>query len=67
MWNGQPIIPIATYITRTNFWFKTVQTWQAEFFGIGVFLVPSIFLRQEGSAESKPVNSSDTETGETNK
>ena len=32
---------------------------------MGLFLVLSIFLQQEGSAESKPVESSDDLTGET--
>ncbi len=41
--------------------------WEAEFGVIGIFIILSIFLREEGSAESKPVESTDEETGETNK
>ncbi|MGI8821557.1 MAG: DUF6766 family protein [Chthoniobacterales bacterium] len=54
-------------INPAAFWFRTLQTGEAEFGVIAVFVVLSIFLRQEGLAESKPVESSDEETGETNK
>jgi hypothetical protein len=50
-------VSIAAYLLTGSFWFKAVQTWQAEFIGILLYLVLSIFLRQEGSAESKPVRS----------
>lgn len=55
------------FLFSAKFWFDTMQTWQAEFFAMGAFLVFSIFLRQENSAESKPLESNDEETGETNK
>lgn len=64
---GDPPISAAQYLASADFWFKATQTWQAEFFGIGAFIVLSIFLRQEGSAESKPVDSKDDDTGETNR
>ena len=64
---GQPPVSLSSYLITGDFWFKMVQTWQAEFIGIALFIVLSIFLRQEGSAESKPVESSNRETGETNK
>ncbi len=64
---GQAAVSTGAYLLTAKCWFTMTQTWQAEFVGIGAFLVLSIFLRQEGSAESKPVRSSDRETGETNK
>ena len=64
---GQPSVSVWSYLVTGDFWFRMVQTWQAEFVGIALFIVLSIFLRQEGSAESKPVESSNRETGETNK
>jgi hypothetical protein len=48
------------------FWFSNLQTWEAEFAAIAIYVVLSIFLREQGSPESKPVNSSKKETGETN-
>ncbi|MGI8435880.1 MAG: DUF6766 family protein [Chthoniobacterales bacterium] len=64
---GQPLVSVWAFARSATFWFRTLQTWEAEFGVIAVFIVLSIFLRQEGSAESKPVESSDGETGETNK
>lgn len=63
---GDPPVSVAAYLGSGSFWFKLAQTWQAEFFGIGVFIVLSIFLREERSAESKPIESGNQETGETN-
>jgi hypothetical protein len=62
----KPPISISSYSLTSNFWFTNFQTWEAEFAVIGIYVVFSIFLREEGSPESKPVDSSDHETGETN-
>jgi CBS domain containing-hemolysin-like protein len=64
---GQPPISIAAFLLSAKFWSSTLQTWQAEYLAIAVFVVLSIFLRQQDSAESKPVESSDKATGEANK
>jgi hypothetical protein len=64
---GQPPISIAAFLISAKFWSSTLQTWQAEYLAIAVFVVLSIFLRQQDSAESKPVESSDHTTGEANK
>ncbi len=37
------------------FWFRAFQKWQSEFLAVGMLSVLSIFLRQKGSPESKPV------------
>lgn len=58
---------VAQFFTSSRFWFLTLQTWEAEFFAILVFIILTIFLRQQGSAESKPPEASDKETGEANK
>ena len=65
--DGQSHLSIEAYARSATFWFRTLQTWEAEFGVIGLFIILSIFLRQEGSAESKPVEDSDEEAGETNK
>lgn len=64
---GKDPVSLGTFARSSTFWFQTVQTWEAEFGVIAVYILLSIFLRQEGSAESKPVESSNAETGETNK
>jgi hypothetical protein len=38
-----------------NFWFESMQNWQSEFIAVAAIVGLSIFLRQRGSAESKPV------------
>jgi hypothetical protein len=45
----------------------TLQTWQAEYLVIALYVVLTIFLRQQDSPESKPVESSNATTGEANK
>jgi hypothetical protein len=53
----------ATYITDPDFWEKTLQNWQSEFLAVGTMAVFTIYLRQRGSPESKPVGSPHEETG----
>ncbi len=64
---GKLPISIAAFLLSAKFWSSTLQTWQAEYLAIAIFVVLSIFLRQEDSAESKPVESSNAKTGEANK
>ena len=51
------------YALSANFWNRTLQNWQSEFLAIGSMAVLSIYLRQRGSPESKPVGSPHTATG----
>ena len=43
------------FVGSSNFWEETLQNWQSEFLAIGSMVVLSIYLRQRGSPESKPV------------
>lgn len=62
--HGQPgNMSVLEYMASSRFWFESFQNWQSEFLAIGSMVVLSIFLRQKGSAESKPVDSSYSETG----
>ena len=51
------------YMTTSQFWFESLQNWQSEFLAVLAMVVLSIFLRQRGSPESKPVDSPHGETG----
>jgi hypothetical protein len=51
------------YIGDADFWSRTLQNWQSEFLAVGSMAVLSIYLRQRGSPESKPVGSPHTATG----
>src|SRR3954467_12163728 len=43
------------YLVSADFWNRTLQNWQSEFLAIGSMAVFSVYLRQRGSPESKPV------------
>jgi hypothetical protein len=43
------------YLGTSDFWESTLQNWQSEFLAVGCMAVFSIYLRQRGSPESKPV------------
>ena len=44
------------FVRTSEFWFQSFQNWQSEFLAVGTIVVLSVFLRQRGSAESKPVH-----------
>jgi hypothetical protein len=52
-----------TYLGSSDFWNRTLQNWQSEFLAVGSMAVLSIFLRQRGSPESKPVGAPHDATG----
>ena len=51
------------YLTNADFWARTLQNWQSEFLAVGSMAVLSIYLRQRGSPESKPVGQPHHSTG----
>ena len=51
------------YVTSSDFWNRTLQNWQSEFLAVGSMAVLSIYLRQRGSPESKPVGAAHDATG----
>jgi hypothetical protein len=53
--HGQAAVSVWRYITTAQFWFESMQNWQSEFIAVAAIVGLSIFLRQRGSAESKPV------------
>lgn len=59
----QDPISWASYWLNADFWSRTLQNWQSEFLAVGSFVVLSVFLRQRGSAESKPVGEPHASTG----
>ncbi|WP_313189827.1 DUF6766 family protein [Sphingobacterium sp.] len=60
---GKPIIDLNEYLGEPTFWFETFQNWQSEFLSVASIVILTIFLRQKGSPESKPVDSAHMETG----
>jgi hypothetical protein len=51
------------YFGTSQFWFESFQNWQSEFLAVGMMVVLSIWLRQRGSPESKPVDAPHSQTG----
>jgi hypothetical protein len=52
-----------SYVGSPDFWNRTLQNWQSEFLAVGSMAVLSIYLRQRGSSESKPVGAPHDATG----
>jgi hypothetical protein len=53
--HGGAAVSTLQYLGTSRFWFESLQNWQSEFLSVGVLVVLSIYLRQKGSPESKPV------------
>jgi hypothetical protein len=61
--HDQPTVSWAAYLGRADFWERSLQNWQSEFLAIGTMAVFTVYLRQRGSPESKPVGAAHDETG----
>jgi hypothetical protein len=60
---GDGLVTTLEYICTSRFWFESFQNWQSEFLAVGAMVVLSVWLRQRGSPESKPVDAPHTDTG----
>jgi hypothetical protein len=58
----QPV-SLAGYLATADFWNRTMQNWQSEFLAVASMAALSIYLRQRGSPESKPVGAAHADTG----
>ncbi len=63
--HDDPKVSFATYLTRPDFWERTLQNWQSEFLAVGTMAVLAIYLRQRSSPEPKPVGAPHDATGQT--
>lgn len=61
--HDEPTVTVLGYLATSRFWFESFQNWQSEFLSIGMMVVLTIFLRQRGSPESKPVDAPHESTG----
>ncbi|MFE9747687.1 DUF6766 family protein [Saccharothrix saharensis] len=52
------------YVLSADFWNRSLQNWQSEFLAIGSIAVLSVYLRQRGSSQSKPVGAPHDSTDE---
>ncbi|HJY11352.1 MAG TPA: DUF6766 family protein, partial [Flavobacterium sp.] len=61
---GMPLESASQYIGDSRFWFESFQNWQSEFLSVFAIILLSVYLRQIGSSQSKPVDAPHMETGE---
>lgn len=54
---------LSQYLAEPDFWFETFQNWQSEFLSVASIVIFTIWFRQKGSPESKPVDAPHMETG----
>jgi len=60
---GRETVGMVEFMQQSRFWFESFQNWQSEFVAVISIVVLSIYLRQYGSPESKPVDASFEDTG----
>ncbi|MCU1633982.1 MAG: hypothetical protein JWM61_2634 [Micrococcaceae bacterium] len=53
--HGTPGVTVFGYMATSRFWFESFQNWQSEFMVIAVMIGASVYLRERGSVESKPI------------
>ena len=61
--HGQPTTTMLAYMGTGRFWFESFQNWQSEFLSLAAMVYLAVYLRQRGSAESKPVATPHDEDG----
>ena len=62
--HGESPVGTLAYARSSQFWFESFQNWQSEFLSLAAMVGFTIFLRQRGSPESKPVDAPYFETGD---
>lgn len=62
--HGQSSATLGEFLKDPEFWFQSFQNWQSEFLAVLSIVVLTIFLRQNGSPESKEVSDPDFKTGD---
>jgi hypothetical protein len=61
--DGLSPMTFGEFVSSSEFWFQSLQNWQSEFLAVGAIVLLSIWLRQRGSPESKPVSAPHDQTG----
>ncbi|VFA40614.1 DUF6766 family protein [Chryseobacterium indologenes] len=59
---NKPSLSAWQYISESRFWFESFQNWQSEFLAVACLVLFSIWLREKGSPQSKPVDMPHDET-----
>jgi hypothetical protein len=59
-----PMETLGQYLGNSRFWFESFQNWQSELLSVFAIVMLSVWLRQQGSSQSKPVDAPHSETGD---
>lgn len=59
---NKPPVSWQEYLSESRFWFESLQNWQSEFLAVFSLVILSIWLREKGSPESKPVDMANDES-----
>lgn len=62
--HGEPPSSLGAYLISARFWFESLQNWQSEFLSLVAMVYLAVYLRHEGSAESKPLAAPHDDHGE---
>ena len=60
--HGEPELAWGAYVRGADFWERSLENWQSEFLAVGTMAVFTVYLRQRGSPESKPVGAPHDDT-----
>ena len=58
--HGGAAIPLATFLTSSEFGETVFENWESEFLQMAFYVILTVFLYQKGSAESKKHDGTDT-------
>ncbi|MES2622531.1 MAG: DUF6766 family protein [Bacteroidota bacterium] len=61
---GKTAESMFSFLGNSKLWFESFQNWQSEFLSVFAIIFLSIYLREFGSPQSKPVDAPHSETGE---
>ena len=61
--HGERTLAFGECLKASHFWFESFQNFQSEFFAVATIVLLSIWLRHEGSSESKEVDAPHSKTG----
>ncbi len=53
----------SSYLGSSDFWSRTLQNWQSELLAVASMAILSVYLRERGSPDSKPVGAAHSSTG----
>ena len=54
--HGLPDLGLGAYVMSGDFWSATCENWESEFLQMGLYVLLTVWLRQKGSAESRPMD-----------